>query len=285
MERLPETYRRPPGSNSRSRQVKSLLRKNSLATVCEEARCPNLVHCFSRRIATFMILGSVCTRACGFCAIKTGRPIARLDDFEGEARRVAAAAEELALKHVVVTSVTRDDLKDGGALAFCKAIEALRSLSSKPKVEVLVPDFHGNVDALAMVVRAKPDVLNHNMETVSRLYRTVRPQASYQRSLWLLSTAKEIDSGLITKTGIMLGLGEVEDEVVCLMRDCRDIDVDCFTAGQYLQPSKSHLPVVEYLSESQFLSYENHARDMGFKSYSVGPLVRSSYNAGEMFNS
>lgn len=280
--RLPSWLQKPPGSAAETFQLKTLLRSARLNTVCEEARCPNISECFSRGSATFMILGDICTRGCRFCAVRTGKPSMSPQSFEAEAFRVAQAAAELALRHVVVTSVARDDLSDGGAQGFYATIKALRSKIPGVTVEVLIPDFRGSKEALEKVITAGPDVLNHNLETVARLYRTVRPGTKYQRSLTLLRYAKLLEPKLTTKTGIMLGLGEKKEEVVELMNDARNACVEIFTAGQYLQPTKMHLPVHAYLPLAEFAWYKQQAEDIGFKRVAIGPLVRSSYHADEL---
>ena len=280
-QRLPEWLRRPPGTSSETAELKRLLRQSGLNTVCEEARCPNISECFGRGTATFMILGDVCTRGCRFCSVTTGRPEFSASQFAEEADEVAKAAEALSLKHVVVTSVARDDLADGGASGFEKTIDALRTRLPEVTVEVLVPDFRGNADAIAAVVDAKPDVLNHNLETVPRLYRKVRPGSNYKRSLELLQAAKERDPDIKTKTGIMLGLGEEREEVLSVMKDAVAHRIDIFTAGQYMQPTRTHLPVERYLPPEEFAEYESTALAIGFSQAFVGPLVRSSYHADE----
>ena len=258
--------------------VKSVLRSGALATVCEEARCPNRGECFARGTATFLLLGDVCTRACGFCDIATGRP--RPVD-PGEPARVAAAARRMGLAYVVVTSVDRDDLADGGASHFAETIAALRRLAPTPGVEVLTPDFKGRFDSLRRVVEARPDVFNHNVETVPRLYATVRRGASLERSLGLLAAAKELEPALTTKSGFMLGLGETRDEVLALLERLRDARVDIVTIGQYLRPSRENLPVVAYVPPEQFDAYREAGEDMGFRHVFAGPFVRSSYRAEE----
>ncbi|MFN8389158.1 MAG: lipoyl synthase [Bdellovibrionota bacterium] len=280
--RKPEWLRRPPGSAPQTAELKRLLRRTKLNTVCEEARCPNISECFRRGTATFMILGDVCTRGCRFCAVQTGKPSFAESSFASEGAQVAEAASQLNLKHVVVTSVARDDLADGGASGFVATIGELRKKLPHATVEVLIPDFRGNEDALLSVVAAGPDVLNHNLETVPRLYRRVRPGSVYERSLDLLKRAKNAAPKLLTKTGIMLGLGETEEEVRQLLVDARAADVDIFTAGQYMQPSRDHLPVTEYLSPETFSQYEAACRSIGFPQVYVGPLVRSSYHADEL---
>ncbi len=257
-------------------KVEDLMRGERLVTVCEEARCPNLGECWTKGTATFMIMGDTCTRSCRFCAVKTGRGLPLDPD---EPRRVAHAARELALRHVVVTSVNRDELFDGGAAHFSEVIAQLRAQCPNATVEVLTPDFRGRRSAIEMVCRARPDVFNHNTETVPRLYRTVRPQAKYARSIDFLRAIKEIAPTIYTKSGIMLGLGETEDEVVAVLSDWKDAGVDAVTLGQYLKPGKGYLDVVEYLHPSRFERYEKIAEEMGFLYVASGPFVRSSYNA------
>lgn len=280
-QRLPEWLRRPPGSSSETQELKRLLRTSKLNTVCEEARCPNISECFSRGTATFMILGDICTRGCRFCAVQTGKPVFAEASFAEEAEKVAEAAEQLSLAHVVVTSVARDDLPDGGASGFAKTIAALRRRLPQITVEVLIPDFRGREHALEVVLDAQPDILNHNLETVPRLYRKVRPGAGYQRSLDLLKQAKRGKSTMLTKTGIMLGLGETDDEVAQVLEDARQHEIDIFTAGQYLQPTRQHLPVVEYIHPDKFEAYKSLGESLGFSAVFMGPLVRSSYHAEE----
>ena len=257
-------------------RVENLMRGERLVTVCEEARCPNLGECWTKGTATFMVMGDTCTRSCRFCAVKTGRG-APLDP--DEPRRVALAAQELGLKHVVVTSVNRDEIWDGGASHFAAVIENLREIAPGTTVEVLTPDFRGRRFAIEIVCRAHPDVFNHNTETVPRLYRTVRPQAKYARSIDFLRTIKEIDPTIYTKSGIMLGLGETEAEVIQVLSDWKDAGVDAVTLGQYLKPGKGYLDVVEYLHPTRFDRYREIAEEMGFLYVASGPFVRSSYNA------
>jgi lipoic acid synthetase len=280
--RIPEWLKRPPGSVHEATELKKLLRKTKLNTVCEEARCPNISECFSRGTATFMILGDICTRGCRFCSVSTGKPLMPETDFESEGVRVAEAAHTLGLSYVVVTSVARDDLDDGGAAGFIATIRAIRKRIPHAKVEILIPDLRGNHDALSSILDAGPDVLNHNLETVPRLYRKVRPGASYQRSLELLQFSKERNPEILTKTGIMLGLGEEESEVRNLVSDCRKYKVDIFTAGQYMRPARNYLPVVRYVSPAEFTELELYAKSLGFSGVFTGPLVRSSYHAGEV---
>jgi lipoic acid synthetase len=264
-----------PGSPSYLR-LKSIMRELNLHTVCEEARCPNMGECWANRTATFMILGSVCTRSCGFCAVATGRPMAL--DWE-EPRRVAEAVTQMGLNHVVVTSVNRDELHDGGATLFAATIRWIRRMNPECAVEVLTPDFKGSREALKVVMDAKPDVFNHNVETVPRLYRRVRPQAVYERSLEVLAWAKEMYPEKPTKTGFMLGLGETHDEIVELLRDIRAHNIDIVTIGQYLRPSPQHLPIERYVPPDEFREYARIGREMGFRNVYSGPLVRSSYHA------
>jgi lipoic acid synthetase len=261
--------------------VENLMRGERLVTVCEEARCPNLGECWSKGTATFMVMGDTCTRSCRFCAVKTGRGEPLDPD---EPRRVALAAAQLGLKHVVVTSVNRDELLDGGAAHFAAVIEHLRCELPTASVEVLTPDFRGKRFAIEIVCHARPDVFNHNTETVPRLYRTVRPQAKYERSLDFLRAIKEIDPTIYTKSGIMLGLGETEAEVLQVLQDWKDAGVDAVTLGQYLKPGKGYLDVVEYLHPSRFEAYKQMAEEMGFLYVASGPFVRSSYNAIDFSN-
>lgn len=257
-------------------KVEKLLESLSLHSVCAEATCPNRLECFSKGTATFMILGSVCTRNCRFCDVEKGRPDL-VDPNEPE--NLAKACKELKLRHVVITSVTRDDLPDGGADQFVRCIEKVRELNPRTSIEVLIPDLQGNEDALAKIVAAAPEIINHNVETVPNLYPTVRPMADYRQSLQVLANVKKMNPKIFTKSGIMVGLGEKEEEVVRLFGDLRDVDCDLLTVGQYLQPSKKHHPVIEYVHPDIFKDYEKVAYDMGFRHVASGPFVRSSYNA------
>jgi lipoyl synthase len=260
------------------KEVEGMMRAKSLHTVCESARCPNLPECWSKKTATFMILGNTCTRSCGFCAIKVGRG----EDVNlEEPADVARVSNELGLKHVVVTSVARDDLKDEGANQFARTIEELRKVNPLQIIEVLTPDFKARLDLIQIVVTAKPDIFNHNIETVSRLSPIVRPQARYERTLKVLRTVKELDSSIYTKSGIMLGLGETKDEVLETLRDLREVGVDAVTIGQYLRPTMHHLPVNEFIHPRQFKEYETIGEEMGFSFVASGPFIRSSYNAIE----
>lgn len=274
--RLPPWIRGRIGHGNRFNQIRGLVDDKSLHTVCEEARCPNLGECWSRGTATFMILGDICTRACGFCAIKTGRPT-ELD--LDEPRRVAESVRNMKLRHAVITSVNRDELRDGGAAIFAETIHQIRALVPGCRVEVLIPDFMGDRKALEMVFEARPEILNHNLETVPRLYRTVRPQAVYARSLQVLQYAKE--AGLKTKTGIMAGLGETMSEVLEVMADVAAVDCDIFTAGQYLQPTSRHLPIERFWHPDDFARIKREGEAMGIRHVESAPMVRSSYHAEE----
>jgi len=257
-------------------KVKKLITDNDLHTVCESAACPNRGECWSHSTATFMILGNICTRSCGFCNVITGKPT-ELD--LDEPRRVADAIAKLDLEYAVITSVNRDELKDGGAAVWAETIRQTREACPKTKIEVLIPDFVGNWDALNIVLDAKPDVLNHNIETVPRLYLRVRPQGKFVRSLELLRIAK--DRGFVTKSGIMLGLGETKDEVIDTMKAWRKSGVDLITLGQYMQPTLNHLPVDRFVTPEEFDEFREIGMEMGFKNVFSGPLVRSSYHAFE----
>ncbi len=264
-------------------QVAGLLSKAGLHTVCQEANCPNMFECFSKHTSTFMILGSQCTRNCRFCNVTPGNP--QVVDSD-EPMRVAKAALDLKLRYVVVTSVTRDDLDDGGASHFAKTIKAIKqTLPDHPKVEVLIPDFQGNIDALKIVVHANPDVLNHNIETIPALYPKARPEANYQQSLDLFQNVKSIDASMPVKSGIMVGLGESIKEIEQTLADLLSHGCDILTIGQYLQPTKAHLKVEKYYSPNEFKQLEKKARQIGFKKVAAGPFVRSSYNAQDLFAS
>ncbi len=267
--------RAPIGENYE--RLRGLMRELDLHTVCEEAHCPNVGECWNRGTATFMILGDVCTRACGFCAVKTGLP--GLTPDPEEPRRVANAVARMGLRHAVITSVNRDDQRDGGAAIFAAVIREIRTCVPGCAVEVLIPDFKGDWAALQTVLTARPDILNHNTETVPRLYRTVRPGASFPRSLELLRRSKE--AGLLTKSGIMVGLGEERDEVFETIRAIRDAGTDVLTVGQYLRPSPDHLPLVRYYSPEEFDQIRDFGKGLGYAHVESGPLVRSSYHAEE----
>lgn len=263
-------------------EIKTMMRSKTLHTVCEEARCPNIYECWANRTATFMILGDICTRACRFCAVNTGLPT-ELDLQEPE--RVAEAAEQMNLQHCVVTSVARDDLKDGGASIFAETIKAIRRKLPLCSVEVLIPDFLGNKEALQIVMDAKPDILNHNIETVERLSDQVRAKAKYERSLELLQRAKEMYPDIPTKSSIMLGLGEEKEEILQTMDDLRAVDCNIMTIGQYLQPSDKHLYVKRYVTPEEFAELKKEGLARGFSHVESGPMVRSSYHAHEQVKS
>ncbi|OHW61541.1 lipoyl synthase [Andreesenia angusta] len=280
IKRKPEWLRIKKREGENLGYVKHILEDLSLNTVCEAANCPNRAECFSKRTATFMILGRECTRNCRFCNVSSN-PVEAVNPEEPE--NVAEATVKLGLQHVVITSVTRDDLKDGGAEHFAKTIRAIKEKDPKIIVEVLIPDLQGDVDALKVVVDAKPDILNHNIETVPRLYPDVRPMAIYERSLEVLENSKKIDPNMLTKTGIMLGLGEKEEEVIQVFKDLREKGCDFLTVGQYLPPSDEHVELVEYVHPDQFEKYKEEALALGFKFVASSPLVRSSYKAADMF--
>src|SRR6202795_1060843 len=286
----------PPGAHSRPswlrvrffggpnyQELKSIMRTLDLHTVCESARCPNMGECWEHRTATFMILGNICTRACGFCAVPSGKPLGPPEEDEPE--RVAEAVARMGLRYAVVTSVNRDDQPDGGAEIFARTITKIRERVPGCRVEVLIPDFRGDWNALNTVLATKPDVLNHNTETVPRLYRQVRKGALYERSLELLRRAKETHPDVPTKTGLMLGLGEEKDEVLATLRDLAAQGTDILTLGQYLQPTREHLPIVRYVHPDEFAELKVRGEAMGFKHVEAGPLVRSSYHAFEQTES
>ncbi|MBM4415870.1 MAG: lipoyl synthase [Chloroflexi bacterium] len=277
-ERKPEWIRARFPGGERYMELKRILREGQLHSVCEEARCPNIGECFNAGTATFMILGDTCTRACGFCDVTSGRPQA-LDLLEPF--RLARTVERLGLDYAVITSVNRDDLDDGGASVFAACLRAIRQRLPACEVEVLIPDFEGNWEALRTVVEAQPVVLNHNTETVPRLYRRVRPKARYSRSLELLARVKQINPAMTTKSGVMVGLGETVEELRQMLTDLRAHDVDLVTVGQYLRPSPKHLPVERYWHPDEFAAIAEAGRALGFRHIEAGPLVRSSYHAGE----
>lgn len=275
----PEWLRMKIQGSHVSSEVYNILDDLSLNTVCKEANCPNRMECYNRSTATFMILGSVCTRNCTFCNVTKGEP-EKLDI--DEPRKVAIAVDRLKLRHAVITSVTRDDLPDGGAEQFAQVVKEIRNLGKGISVEVLIPDFKGDAEALAKVIAAKPEIINHNVETVPGLYKRVRPKAIYERSLELLKRVKEADPEILTKSGIMLGLGETEEAVVEVMKDLRGVGCDILTIGQYLAPSSKHHPVVEYVHPDIFARYKKIGDELGFKNVVSAPLVRSSYHADEV---
>ena len=252
----------------------------SLHTICESAHCPNIGDCFSHKTATFLLLGDICTRHCGYCAVKKGQPLPVDDEAPGH---LLEAVEKLNLRYVVITSVTRDDLADGGASQFAKTINMLHEKRVGTLIEVLIPDFLGSGEALSTVVVAQPEVINHNVETVPRLYPEVRPEADYQRSIRLLSMVKGLDSGIVTKSGLMLGLGETDEEVVAVMKDLRNAQCDLLTLGQYLPPSPQHHPLARYVSPEEFSEFEAIGKGLGFAEVASAPLVRSSFKAAELY--
>jgi len=278
--RRPEWLRVKAPVSAGYAETRSLMREHNLVTVCEEAACPNIGECWAQKHATMMILGSVCTRACAFCNVATGRPDL-LDPHEPE--NVGAAVAKLALRHVVITSVDRDDLGDGGAGHFARTITAIREQSPGTTIEILTPDFLRKDGALEIVVEARPDVFNHNMETVPRLYPSIRPGARYFHSLSILQQVKKLDPSIFTKSGIMVGLGETKEEVIQVMDDLRSAEVDFITIGQYLQPSAKHHPLDRYYHPDEFKEFENIAKTKGFLLVSSSPLTRSSYHADEDF--
>jgi lipoic acid synthetase len=277
---LPEWARKGPTHFESLNKLKAGLRARNLHTVCESARCPNIHECFHRGAATFMILGNLCTRGCGFCSVPKGNPNRqdmRLDP--DEPANVARMAAEMKLRYVVVTSVNRDDLADGGSRHFAETVGQIRAALPDARVEVLTPDFCGDREAVSRVLDAGPHVFNHNMETAPRLYRKVRPQANYRQSLEVLAHARQFRPEVLTKSGFMVGLGETEEEVHCLLRDLRAHDVDVATIGQYLQPTRRNLPVKEFVTPERFAAYREFGLSLGFKMVFSGPLVRSSYMA------
>ncbi len=278
--RKPEWIRVPAPQGKVYQETKDIVRKQKLTTVCEEAGCPNIGECWQQKHATFMIMGEVCTRACAFCNVATGRPD-ELDKLEP--LRVGVAVMQMGLKHVVVTSVDRDDLKDGGADHFVKTIQAIRMKAPETTVEILPGDFRGDLGAVDQVIAAKPDVFNHNLETVPRLYPTIRPGARFFRSLRLLQRVKDVDPSIFTKSGIMVGLGESKEEVGQVMDDMRAAGVDFMTIGQYLQPTPKHAPVEKWWTPEEFQELEKMARRKGFLMVSATPLTRSSHHAGDDF--
>ena len=279
--RLPSWFRQKAADPAVVMPVQTLLRDLNLHTICESALCPNIGECFSRRTATFLILGSICTRHCRFCGVQKGTPLPV--DAE-EPQNLLQAAERLDLRYVVITSVTRDDLADGGASHFAAVIEAIHSKNGEPCVEVLIPDFLGSIEALTVVIEARPEVVNHNVETVPRLYSTVRPEADYGRSVELLYAVKERDPSMVTKSGLMVGLGETQQEIAEVMGELREAGCDLLTIGQHLQPSPRHLPVARYIHPDEFAEYARTGRVTGFVEVASAPLVRSSYRAAELYS-
>jgi len=276
--RLPEWLKvRAPGGPNYI-ELKNLMRGNELHTVCEEAHCPNIGTCWERGTATFMILGDICTRACAYCAVTTGRP-GTLDLDEPD--RLADTVVRMGLRYVVITSVNRDDLPDGGAFMFSKCISEIRKRLSNCKIELLIPDFEGNWEALETVMAARPDTLNHNIETVRRIFGRVRPKGDFAQSLELLARVKEIDPGAVTKSGMMVGLGETWEEILVNMRELRSVNCDLLTIGQYLRPSEKHIALAKWYTPEEFEELKQEGLALGFKHVASGPLVRSSYHADE----
>ena len=272
--RLPSWFKVEAKTGPDYLDIKQTMVRLNLHTICEEARCPNRWECWNARTATFLILGDICTRRCHYCSVETARPLA-VD--HGEPRRVAEAVQALGLRHAVITSVNRDELADGGAAVFAETIRQTRRLSPGCTIEVLIPDFEGNGDALAAVCSERPEILNHNIETVRRLFPAIRPQGKYQRSIELLAKAKEL--GMTTKSGLIVGMGETLDEVREVMRDLRAVNCDIMTIGQYLQPTKEHLPVARFYHPAEFAALKHEGLAMAFAHIESGPLVRSSYHA------
>ena len=276
-ERLPEFLKRPIIDTDKTRKVRMTLKNRSLNTVCENARCPNKNECYTKNTATFLIMGNACTRNCRYCNITCSRPVP-LDELEPF--NVAEAVKDLELKYAVITSVTRDDLPDGGAEHFSRCIEKIRDLTPDVKVEILTPDFKGDENALNRIIKAKPDVFNHNIETAKDIFKEARPQGDYDTSLKVLKYMKE-HGKLTTKSGFMIGLGETGEQIEQTLKDLKDAGVDIVTIGQYIQPSKEHLPVVKYYPLEEYEELKELAKSLGFKHFQIGPLVRSSYNASD----
>lgn len=278
MKSRPEWLKQKVPKQEALKEMEKMLRNLSLHTVCEDANCPNIGKCFEDKTATFMIMGGTCTRGCKFCAVEGGKPLP-LDSEEP--LHVAMASKELGLKHIVVTSVTRDDLEDGGAQHFAKTVEEIRRLNPQSTIEVLIPDMNGNWEALKLIIESKPDIINHNVETIPSLYEKVRPEAIYERSVELLRQVKKMDNNIYTKSGLMLGLGETEEGILKVMDNLLNVDCDILTLGQYLRPSKQHIPIHEYIRPEKFDELKKTAMDKGFKFVASGALVRSSYRAFE----
>lgn len=277
-ERLPEFLKRPIIDTDKTRTVRKILKSNCLNTVCEGARCPNKNECYSNHTATFLIMGSVCTRNCRYCNISCQRP-EPLD--ENEPLHVAQAVKDLGLKYAVITSVTRDDLPDGGANHFAKCINEIRKISPNTKIEILTPDFKGNEESLNTIIKAHPDVFNHNIETARDIFKTARPQGNYDTSLGVLKYVKE-NSDIKTKSGFMIGLGENIEQIKQTITDLYSVNCDILTIGQYIQPSKEHLPVAKYYNPEEYEELKDIAKNIGIKYFQIGPLVRSSYNAAKL---
>lgn len=280
MRRHPDWLKVKIGGGENFAKMKSILRNAKLHTICEEAKCPNIAECFGNGTSVFLILGDTCTRNCKYCNVKHGNPKSL---NYNEPKDVAESVRKLDLKYVVITSVTRDDLDDGGALFFYNTIKEVKSLNKKCKLEVLIPDFKGNIESLKKIVSAKPDVINHNIEVVQELFPDIRPEGNYKISITVLKNIKEIDNNLKSKSGFMIGLGETKDQILNTMKDLRKANVDYLTIGQYLQPSKNHAEIKKYYTPKEFEELKNTAINMGFKHVESGPLVRSSYHAEKVF--
>lgn len=278
--RLPDYLKRPIIDTDKTRTVRKILKTKCLNTVCENARCPNKNECYTKNTATFLIMGNNCTRNCRYCNISCARPEPL--DFN-EPKHIAEAVKDLGLKYAVITSVTRDDLKDGGAEHFANCIYEIREMSPEVKIEILTPDFKGNKEALDIIIKAHPDVFNHNIETVKEVFKTARPQGNYEVSLEVLKYIKE-NSDILTKSGLMIGLGETFEQIESTMNDLKNVGCDILTIGQYIQPSKEHLEVSKYYSLDEYEDLKALAKKIGFKSFQIGPLVRSSYKASDIVN-
>ena len=277
-ERLPEYLKRPIIDTDKTRTVRKILKSNCLNTVCEGARCPNKNECYSKHTATFLIMGNVCTRNCRYCNISCERPQPLDTD---EPKHIAKAVKDLGLKYTVITSVTRDDLEDGGANHFAQCIYEIKNTSPLTKIEILTPDFKNNKNSLDIIIKANPDVFNHNIETVKEIFKTARPQGSYDNSLSVLKYIKE-NSDIKTKSGLMIGLGETFEQIEQTLTDLHNVHCDILTIGQYIQPSKQHLPVAKYYKPEEYEKLKELAASIGFKNFQIGPLVRSSYNAASL---
>ena len=279
-ERLPEYLKRPIIDTEKTREVRKILKVNCLNTVCENARCPNKNECYTKHTATFLIMGNNCTRNCRYCNITCAKP-EPLD--YNEPKHVAQAVKALGLKYAVITSVTRDDIPDGGAQHFANCIDEIRKLCPETKIEILTPDFKNNKNALDLIIKAHPDVFNHNIETVKEVFKTARPQGNYENSLDVLKYIKD-NSDIKTKSGLMIGLGETFEQIESTMKDLKNVECDILTIGQYIQPSKEHLEVSKYYTPEEYEILKQMAKDVGFKNFQIGPLVRSSYNAAGLIN-
>jgi lipoic acid synthetase len=279
--RHPDWLKVPLCGGENFSKMKKKLRRSKLNTICEEAKCPNISECFSNRTAVFLILGDICTRNCRYCNVKYGKP---KPINPNEPRDIAKSVKQLGLKYVVITSVTRDDLEDGGANIFYKTVKEIRNFSRECLIEVLIPDFKGNIDSLEKIIKSKPDVINHNIEVCKRLFPTIRQGGNYETSLFILKNIKKINNNIKTKSGFMLGLGERNNEIIDTMKDLLKIKVDFLTIGQYLQPTKDHAKIIKYYTPNEFDEYRKFGEKLGFKHIESGPLVRSSYHAERALN-